>query len=73
MPLLQLFQLRCQIFPSSLLLAAHLISAMYHTFFHFTSIFVAPAIPHPKIKPSPVRILVGLWDGEEFCLNSKWL
>lgn len=59
MPLLQLFQLGCQVFWSFLLLAMHLFSAAYHTFFRFTSIFAATATPHPKTKPSPVRIFVG--------------
>lgn len=59
MPLLQLFQLGCQVFTSLLLLAIHPFSAAYRTFFHLRSIFTATDTPHPKTKPSPVRILVG--------------
>lgn len=39
----------------------------------FTSMFAATVTPHPKTKTQPCKNSCGLWDGEEFCLNSKSL
>lgn len=39
----------------------------------FTSMFAATVTPHPKTKTQPCKNSCGLWDGGEFCLNSKSL